>query len=170
MLRHFRVHNGPFYVSLRQRQSELYIVYILFYFLMNPREPPNLLPLCVEVVVDFLVCDGHHDDEDPQEDDTDQELVHDPHGDHRVLEVLWPLSSGDDALQEVVPWHLGCRVHLQHKSIFNQIEMLDKIPPGGCWVHFKDIICHRAMNGDMRGGVESGESEGLLDLREVLRQ
>ena len=48
--------------------------------------------------------------------------------------------------------------------------MLDKIPPGGCWVHFKDIICHCAMNGDMRGGVDSGESEGLLDLREVLRQ
>ena len=38
------------------------------------------LPLLVEVVVDPAVCDGHHDDEDPEEDDADQELVDSPHG------------------------------------------------------------------------------------------
>ena len=70
MPRHFRVHNGPFYVSLRLRQSELYIMLYSALVLMNPRVQ-NLLPLRVEVVVNFLISDGHHDDQDPQEDDTD---------------------------------------------------------------------------------------------------
>ena len=65
--------------------------------LMNQRVQ-NLLPLRVEVVVNFLISDGHHDDQDPQEHDTDQELVDHPHGHHRVLEVLRPLSPGDDTL------------------------------------------------------------------------
>ena len=31
----------------------------------------NLLPLCVKIVVDLPVGDGHHDNEDPKQDDTD---------------------------------------------------------------------------------------------------
>ena len=52
---------------------------------LNEPKSPNLLPLRVEVVVNLLVGDGHHDDQDPQEHDTDQELVDHPHGHHRVL-------------------------------------------------------------------------------------
>ena len=47
-----------------------------------------LLPLSVKVVVDLLVGDGHHDDEDPQQHHAHQELVDHPHGHHRRLEVL----------------------------------------------------------------------------------
>ena len=85
------------------------------------------LPLRVKVVIDLLVSDGHHDDEDPEEDDADQELVDDPHGDHRVLKVLRTLSSGDDALQQVISWHLGRRVHLTCKYEYQmEIEISDK--------------------------------------------
>ena len=47
-----------------------------------------LLPLSVEVIINFLVGDGHHDDEDPEEDHADQELVDHPHGHHGRLKIL----------------------------------------------------------------------------------
>ena len=31
----------------------------------------HLLPLSVEVVIDLLVSDGHHDNEDPEKNNTD---------------------------------------------------------------------------------------------------
>ena len=38
-----------------------------------------ILPLRVHVVVYLLVCDGEHDDEDPEQHHADHELVEDPH-------------------------------------------------------------------------------------------
>ena len=61
-----------------------------------------LLPLRVEVVINFLVGDGHHDDEDPEEDHADQELVDHPHRHHGCLKVLGSLSPRDHTIQQVV--------------------------------------------------------------------
>lgn len=45
----------------------------------------RLLPLGVEIVIYFPVGDGHHDDEDAEEDHGDEELVDNPHRHHRRL-------------------------------------------------------------------------------------
>ena len=42
----------------------------------------DLLPLSVEVIVYFPVGDGHHDNEDPQENYAHHKLVKNPHGYH----------------------------------------------------------------------------------------
>ena len=52
----------------------------------------NLLPLSIQVVIDFLVSDGHHDNEDPEKNHADEELVNYPHGNHGRLQVFGPLS------------------------------------------------------------------------------
>ena len=82
-----------------------------------------LLPLGVEVVVDLLVGDGHHDDEDPEQHHAHQELVDHPHGHHGRLQVLRALPPRDDTLQQVVTGHLRGRVHLIHgKKIFENFK------------------------------------------------
>ena len=50
-----------------------------------------LLPLSVHVIVYFLVSDGEHDNEDPEEHHADHELVEDPHGDHGPVDGAAPI-------------------------------------------------------------------------------
>ena len=70
-------------------------------------EVVDILPLCVHVVVDLLVCDGQHHDEDPEQDHTDHELVEDPHGDHRRVDRVSSRSPLHDAAGHVVTGHAG---------------------------------------------------------------
>ena len=62
-----------------------------------------VLPLGVHVVVDFLIGDGEHHDEDPEEDHADHKLVEDPHGDHRLVDHVGPGLPDQGAGCHVVP-------------------------------------------------------------------
>ena len=48
----------------------------------------HLLPLSVKVVIDLLVSDGHHDNQDPEEHHADQELINHPHGNDCSLKIF----------------------------------------------------------------------------------
>ena len=63
------------------------------------------LPLCVHVVVYFLVSDGEHHNEDPQEDHADHELVEDPHGHHGGVDGVGPGPPDEDTAGHVVSGH-----------------------------------------------------------------
>ena len=60
------------------------------------------LPLCVHVVVYFLVCDGQHHNEYPQEDHADHELVEYPHGHHGRVDGVCPGPPDEDTAGHVV--------------------------------------------------------------------
>ena len=62
-----------------------------------------VLPLCVHVVIDLLVSDGEHHDEDPQEHHADHELVEDPHGDHGLVDHICPGLPDECAGCHVIP-------------------------------------------------------------------
>ena len=61
-----------------------------------------VLPLCVHVVIDLLVGDGEHHDEDPQEDHAYHELVEDPHGDHGLVNHVGPGLPDECAGRHVI--------------------------------------------------------------------
>ena len=67
----------------------------------------NLLPLGVHVVVDLLVGDGQHHDEDPQQHHADHELVEDPHWHHRPVDGVSAQLPDQDAVGHVVSRHAG---------------------------------------------------------------
>ena len=73
----------------------------------NIKVDDDILPLGVHVVVDLLVCDGEHDDEDPEQHHADHELVEDPHGHHRRVDGVSSRSSLHDAAGHVVTGHSG---------------------------------------------------------------
>ena len=63
------------------------------------------LPLCVHVVVDFLVCDGQHHYEYPQQDHADHELVENPHRHHGGVDGVGPGPPDEDTAGHVVSGH-----------------------------------------------------------------
>ena len=71
-----------------------------------------LLPLCVKIVVNFSISDGHHDNEDPEEHHADQELVHHPHWHNSGLQVFWAFFPNCDAAGQSVPIHFLGTIHL----------------------------------------------------------
>ena len=83
---------------------------------LDGKVEPCVLPLGVQVLIDLVVGDRHHDDEDPQQDDADQELVDDPHRHHRRLQILGTLSSALNALCQSVLGDLVELVHLQEHA------------------------------------------------------
>ena len=60
------------------------------------------LPLCIHVVVDFLVCDGQHHYEYPQQDHADHELVENPHRHHGGVDGVGPGPPDEDTAGHVV--------------------------------------------------------------------
>ena len=66
-----------------------------------------ILPLRVHVVVYLLVCDGEHDDEDPEQHHADHELVEDPHGHHGGVDRVGAHLADQDAAAHVVSRHPG---------------------------------------------------------------
>ena len=66
-----------------------------------------ILPLRVHVVVYLLVCDGEHDDEDPEQHHADHELIEDPHGHHGCVDGVSSRSPLHDAAGHVVTRHPG---------------------------------------------------------------
>jgi hypothetical protein len=70
----------------------------------------DILPLVFQIVVDFPVGDGHHDDEDPEEDDADQELVNGPHRDGRGLQVTVDKDRKDEELNMKYCWQKRCKL------------------------------------------------------------
>ena len=77
----------------------------LFVYL-NDEVQSGVLPHVVEVGQDLVVGDGEHDDEDPQEDHGDKELIHDPHGHHGGLEEVPALSPRLDAVRQMTARYL----------------------------------------------------------------
>ena len=73
---------------------------------LNNEVQSGVLPHVVEVGQDLVVGDGEHDDEDPQEDHGDKELVHDPHGHHGGLEEVSALSPRLDTVRQMTARHL----------------------------------------------------------------
>ena len=73
-----------------------------------------VLPLGVHVVIDLLVGDGQHHDEDPQEDHADHELVEDPHGDHGLVDHVSPCLPDESAGGHIVPGQPGQVVGCHH--------------------------------------------------------
>lgn len=58
----------------------------------------NLLPLGVKIIIYFSISDGHHDNQDPEKNHADQELVHHPHRNDCSLQVFGSLTPRNDAL------------------------------------------------------------------------
>ena len=62
----------------------------------------NLLPLGVKIIIYFSISDGHHDNQDPEKDHADQELVHHPHRNNCSLQVFGSLTPRNNVLRQVV--------------------------------------------------------------------
>ena len=69
---------------------------------INSTDISILLPLCVHVIINLLVGDGEHDDEDPEEHHADHELVEDPHGHHRGVDDISPHLPDQDTAGHVI--------------------------------------------------------------------